>query len=118
MPQLVVGGVTINIQEFSRLADEQGGGDWVARNWSVKALLATDTDVTTLRTAVQSTTPRAYKRMLNGSLRGGPLTSCSGDRLGGTVSCGVEIGEQPLEITAPVRSLFHHTLSLTLREAL
>jgi hypothetical protein len=118
MPELVIGGVTVNVQDFSRLADEQGGGDWAARNWSTKAVLATDAEVSTLRTALQSTTPRDYVRMLNGSLRRGPIITCSGDRLGGTVACGVEIGEQPLEVTAPVRSIFHHTLSLTLREAL
>jgi len=118
MPELVIGGVTVKIQEFSRLADEQGGGDWSARNWSVRAVLEDDAALATLRTALQSTTPRAYVRTLNGSLRRGPVVTCSGDRLGGTVSCGIEIGEQPLEVTAPVRSLFHHTLSLTLREAL
>jgi hypothetical protein len=117
MPQLTLGGVNVNVQEFSRQPDEQGGGDWRKRNWTVKAVLADDAAVATLRTAVQSDVARGYRRMINGSLRGGPLITCSGDRLGATVTCGVEIGEQALEVTSYARPEFHHTLPLTLREA-
>lgn len=107
----------MKFQEFSVLDDEQGGGDWRKSRWSTTAVLETDSEATTLRTAMQATTPRNYTRMINGSLRGGPLITCSGTRLGGTVTCGIEIGEQTMEITAHVRSLYHHTLPLTLREA-
>jgi hypothetical protein len=117
MPQLTLGGVNVNVQEFSRQPDEQGGGDWRKRNWTAKVVLADDAAVATLRTALQSDVPRSYRRMINGSLRGGPLITCSGDRLGASYSCGVEIGEQPLEVTSHLRSQFHHTLTLTLREA-
>lgn len=117
MPQLVLGGVSVNVQEFSILPDEQGGGDWRKRNWSVKVVIEDDADAATLRTALQHTLPRSFRRMINGTLRGGPLTVCSGDRLGATISCGVEIGEQTMEITAYLRTDgFHWVLPLTLRE--
>lgn len=105
------------MQDFSRQPDEQGGGDWRKRNWVVKVVLADDAAATTLRTALQSDLPRSYRRMINGSLRGGPIITCSGDRLGASYSCGVEIGEQALEITSFLRSEFYHTLALTLRES-
>lgn len=115
--QLVLGGVTVKLQAFSVLPSEQGGGDWSKRNWSVKVVMENDAEASALRTAIQAATARQYTRAINGALRNGPLVNCSGDRLGATISCGIEVGEQPLEITGWVRSTYHHTLSLTLREA-
>lgn len=117
MAELVLGGVTAKIRSFRVLPSEQGGGDWSKRNWVAELLLESDAEANTLRTAIQASTPRKYERAINGDLRNGPLVNCSGDRLGATISCGIEVGEQPLEITGYVRSAFHHTLTLTLREA-
>jgi hypothetical protein len=117
MPELVLGGVTVKLQEFSIQPDEQGGGDWSKRNWNARVVLADDAEATALRTAVQASTPRSYVRAINGGLRNGPLITCSGTRLGGTVSCGIEVGEQTMEITAYSLPSYHHTLPLTLREA-
>jgi hypothetical protein len=117
MAELVLGGFTVKLQDFSVQPDEQGGGSWSKRNWSARVVLVDDAEATTLRTAIQASTPRQYVRAINGGLRNGPLINCSGTRLGATVSCGIEVGEQTMEMTAPVRSLYHHVLSLTLREA-
>lgn len=116
MPQLVLGGVSVNVQDFSILPDEQGGGDWRKRTWSVKVVLADDAAAATLRTALQHTVARSYRRAINGSLIGGPKIACSGDRLGGSVTCGVEIGEQSMEVASYLRSDFHWVLPLVLRE--
>jgi hypothetical protein len=117
MAELVLGGVTVKLRDFSVQPPEQGGGDWAKRNWSATVVLENDAEASALRTAIQASTPRKYERAINGGLRNGPLVNCSGDRLGATISCGIEVGEQPLEITGYVRSTYHHTLSLTLREA-
>jgi hypothetical protein len=112
----IIGGVTMNVEAFGRLPDEQGGGDWKRANWQMTVLFEKDVDLATFRAAIEDLEPRVFRRVLNGGLRGGPLTLCSGTLLGDSVVCGVEIGEQPIEITAHVNQIFHHKLSLTLRE--
>lgn len=103
--------------EFRRLEGEHGDGDWHRKGWGTRVLLTDSAEAAAVRAAVQDTVPRAYRRAVNGDLRGGPIITCSGDQLGGTVSAGVEIGEQQTEVTRWTPLEYHWTLPLTLREA-
>jgi hypothetical protein len=103
--------------EWRRMEDEQGDGDWSFPNYVTRLLLDDDAAATAMRAALAATTPRAYRRSVNGDLIGGPVTVASGDRLGGTVNFGVEIGEQDTVVTRWDPLEYHYTLTLTLREA-
>jgi hypothetical protein len=113
MPHVLLGGVPVEAVDFCRLPNE-GTGDWSARAWSFTAVLESDSEAAAVRAALQDSEPRKYRRMINGSLRGGPLITCAGDLLGESIAAGVEIGIQP---TNPIENRRRHTLFLTLREA-
>jgi hypothetical protein len=115
MPALVIGGVEVKVMEWSRPEDEQGDGDWAFPNYSTRLLLEDDSEAAAVRTALQASTPRAYRRSVNGDLLGGPIIICSGDRLGGAVDAGIEIGEQETVVTRWEPLEYYYTLPLTLR---
>jgi hypothetical protein len=75
---------------------------WTKRSWSLTTGLMLSADVVTLENAIIA----------------GTAVSCAGDALGGTVSCVVTLGDEPVISTASNDGLtFMRTMALTLREA-
>lgn len=116
MSFLVIAGITVPVAEgsFKEAEREKGGSQtrafagnlrsterWNKRVWNLTTALMLDADCSTLKSAVQL----------------GVVVTCSGDALGGSVSCVATIGETDNTSTATTDGKgFMRTLALTLRE--
>lgn len=110
MPELVVGGVILKVEEFTRLPDEVGGNaavravngqlrgdpDWRKQAWAVTALALDDAEAVALRAAVA-----------------GGAVAASGDRLGGAFTVRVLVGDDEAVRTGPA---IYRRLTLAIRE--
>lgn len=115
MPALVIAGITVPVldggasEQVVRIGTQQrayAGNLLTAiraekREWAIASTLVTQAEANTLRAAVAL----------------GAHVACSGDMLGGAVTCSVEVREIPFTGAATTDGTgFLRTLSLTLRE--
>lgn len=112
MPFLVIADIEVPVSTSgaSKLSPERIGSSARAFDGSLRTTVRAEKRGWRFRTP---TRPNGFWTALEAAVQNGAYVSCSGDALGGTVTCEVTVGDSDL---VPVPGGYRRSLSLTLRE--